>query len=139
MFFFEKEIMALLQSHFSKENLEIEKNYLHHINSIQADTLWFIRVELSWSLEKKMISRSNSKSHFENLSHFLKFYTHSDAKEGIILMWGLGDFQRGGRREENRMFLCRNTYPSLCHLNGGGIEVYTGSNGEALKTHGSLQ
>ena len=45
---------------------------------------------------KKIISRSNSKSHFENLSHFLKFYTHSDAKEGIILMWGLGDFQRGG-------------------------------------------
>ena len=96
MFFFEKEIMALLQSHFSKENLEIEKNYLYHVKSIQADTLWFIRVELSWSLEKKMISRSNSKSHFENLSHFLKFYTHSDAKEGIILMWGLGDFQRGG-------------------------------------------
>ena len=29
-----------------------------------------------------------------------------------------------------------NTYPSLCHFNGGGIEVYTGSNGEALKTHG---
>jgi hypothetical protein len=25
------------------------------------------------------------------------------------------------------------TYPSLCHLDGGGIEVYTGSNGEALK------
>ena len=29
-----------------------------------------------------------------------------------------------------------NTYPSLCHFNGGGIEVYTGSNGEALETHG---
>ena len=48
---------------------------------------------------KKNILRSNSKSHFENLSHFLKFYTHSDAKEGIILMWGLGDFQRGGKEE----------------------------------------
>ena len=24
------------------------------------------------------------------------------------------------------------TYPALCHFNGGRIEVYTGSNGEAV-------
>jgi len=130
--------MALHQSHFNKTNKETTFKELivsHQINSSR-----YFMIYKCWTF---MIFRKKL-FHEAIQSAILKIY-HTSWNSTPIQMpkkdylnvrsWG---FSKRGRRE-NRMFLCRNTYPSLCHLNGGGIEVYTGSNGEALKTHGSLQ
>ena len=123
--------MALLQSHFNKANQETFKELFvsHQINSSR-----YFMIYKCWTFlifRKKYFTKQFKEPFWKSITlpEILHPFRCQRRDYLNVRSWG---FSKRGRRE-NRMFLCRNTYPSLCHLNGGGIEVYTGSNGEALK------